>query len=109
MKGFGSVSHVPDWRLSRALGVEQHKTLWNHCHGTEGEDKMKMGHYIHLWNDEKWQAKVVKELSPTRISADNTKKEKKVGKYSRSVKQRNTSLEEEEEEEEEGGVIEWEK
>lgn len=39
-------------------------------------DKMKMGHYIHLWNDEKWQAKVVKELSPTRISADT--KEKKV-------------------------------
>ena len=39
MKGFGSVSHVPDWRLSRALGVEQHKILWNHCHGTEEETK----------------------------------------------------------------------
>jgi len=35
---------------------------------------MKMGHYIHLWNDEKWQAKVVKELSPTRISADTKEK-----------------------------------
>jgi len=40
-KGFGSVSHVPDWHLSRALGVEQHKTLWNHRHGTEEETKWK--------------------------------------------------------------------
>jgi len=90
MKGFGSVSHVPDWRLSRALGVEQHKILWNHCHGTEEETKWKWYTIFTCEMMKNDKPKLLRSCPPQGLVQIPKKKS---GKYSCSVKQRNMSLE----------------